>query len=248
MRIAFSPAELRRVTLFQGLDDRDLARIAADLTPSTYPVGRDLITVGQPGDRVYVVLSGTVNVSIDDVDGNMVILALLGPGEVVGEMSLVDNLTRSASVTTLESSRIASMERAIFWRHLNNTPKMMSNMITLLSRRLRLADLRIQAAATLDVEGRVALQLLALAQALGEPDARGAIEIPIRVSQNDLAALVGASRVRVNQIVVEYKRRGYISIDRRLRITILQPAALQEQLDQELLDPSSILARPTTSL
>jgi CRP/FNR family cyclic AMP-dependent transcriptional regulator len=109
----------------------------------------------------------------------------------------------------------------------------------MLSRRLRLANSRLQANATLDVEGRVALQLLSLSQELGEATEHGTL-IPIRLSQTDLAALVGASRVRVNQIVVDYKRRGIIDIDSRLRITLLDSEALRWQVDEELLSPDRL--------
>jgi len=232
------PLKLHEAAIFQGLSANDLTELARDLTLVRYPAHRSLMTVGQPGERVFVILSGTVKVYVDNARGSEVILALLGPGEIVGEMSLLDNLGRSASVVTLEPSNVASMDRRLFWHRLNTVPQLMSNMVTRLSRRLRLADLRIQANATLDVEGRIALQLLALAQAFGETNTHGQTRIPIRLAQNELAALVGASRVRVNQIIVEYKRRGFIDIDNALRITLLDTAALQSRLDDELLDPA----------
>lgn len=234
-------AQMQRIAIFQGLSPRDLATLAAEMRAATYPAQTALITAGEPGDRVYVVLSGTVKVFTDTADGSEVILALLGPGEVVGEMSLVDNLARSASVTTLETSVLASIDRERFWRLLHGMPQMMSNMVTMLSRRLRLANLRIEANAALDVEGRIALHLLALAETRGQANPQGATRIPIRLSQNDLAALAGASRVRVNQIIVDYKRRGYIAIDRDLRISLLNPEALRRRLDAAALDPTRAL-------
>ncbi|HVX29843.1 MAG TPA: Crp/Fnr family transcriptional regulator [Nitrolancea sp.] len=239
METTIRPDQLREISIFAGLEPDALATLAASLRLRTARPNTNLIEIEQPGDRVYFIVSGTVKVFVDHADGSEVILALLGPGEMVGEMSLVDNLKRSANVTTLESSTLVWMDRTTFGRQLHQLPALMGNMVTMLSRRLRLANTRLQADATLDVEGRVALQLLSLAQELGEATEQG-IRIPIRLSQSDLAALVGASRVRVNQIIVEYKRSGIIDIDGRLRITLLDPEALRWQVDEELLNPDRI--------
>ncbi len=234
MESSLTPEMLQRVSLFAQLQPRELADVASALRLARVPANSNLMSMEQPGNRVYIILSGTVKVFVDHVDGTEVILALLGPGEVVGEMSLVDNLTRSASVTTLESSTLAWMDRASFWHELQSIPQLTTNMVTMLSRRLRLANTRLRANATLDVEGRAALQILALAQEFGEETEDG-VRIPVRLSQNDLAALVSASRVRVNQIMVEYKRRGYIEVDRNLRITVLDAEALARQVGEDLL-------------
>jgi len=226
---------LQRVSLFDGLGTRELSEVADALNLARVPAHTNLMAMEQPGNRVYIIISGTVKVFVDHVDGTEVILALLGPGDVVGEMSLVDNLTRSASVSTLESSTLVWMDRASFWRELQAIPQMMANMVAMLSRRLRLANTRLRANATLDVESRIALQILALAQEFGEADEDGMIRIPVRLSQNDLAALVSASRVRVNQVMVEYKRRGLIDVDRNLRITLLDEDGLEEQVGEDLL-------------
>lgn len=234
MESFLTPEMLRRVSLFAELQPHELADVAAALRLARVPANSTLMSMEQPGNRAYIILRGTVKVFVDHVDGTEVILALLGPGEVVGEMSLVDNLTRSASVTTLESSTLAWMDRASFWRELQSIPQLMTNMVTMLSRRLRLANSRLRANATLDVEGRVALQVLALAQEFGEETEAG-VRIPVRLSQNDLAALVSASRVRVNQIMVEYKRRGYVEVDRNLRITVRDAEALTRHAGEDLL-------------
>ncbi len=235
MQTALTPERLRNVSLFAGLESRDLDDVAAALRLSRVRAGTHLISMEQPGNRAYVILSGTVKVFVDHIDGSEVILALLGPGEVVGEMSLVDNLSRSASVTTLETSTLAWMDRASFWRQMQSTPQLMANMVALLSRRLRLANTRLRASATLDVEGRVALQILALAHEFGEETDSGGTRIPVRLSQNDLAALVSASRVRVNQIMVDYKRNGFLEVDRNLRITVLNEDALAQRVGEDLL-------------
>ena len=228
---------LKAIPFFQGLPDDALAALSGRMRPVTVRAGVNLIAVEQPGEVLYVVLAGTVKVYVEQADGTEVILAILGPGEIVGEMSVVDSLHRSASVVTLEDSTLARIDRRAFWDALQANPQLTTNLVMILSRRLRLANTRVQADATLDVVGRVALQLLALAQELGQPEAAGRVRIPIRLSQADLAGLVGASRVRVNQVIVDFKREGYLTIDRRLRVTIRDQRALRGLVGDDLLAP-----------
>jgi len=158
-----------------------------------------------------------------------VILAILGPGDTVGEMSLVDSAGRSANVVTLEKSELLWMDRATFQECLQTMPAVTYNLVHILSDRLRLANEQIQALATLDVYGRVARQVLAFARQYGRPTDDGGTLIPIRLTQSDIADLVGASRERINQVVVSYKRQKYIAVDRRYRITVYNKEALAQR-------------------
>lgn len=191
-----------------------------------FAAGAEIITAEQPGEVAYVILGGSVKILVEQPDGSVVILAVLGAGEVVGEMSLADSLGRSATVVTLEESTLLWMDRASFWRCLREMPSMTYNLVDILSRRLRLANAHARSLASLDVHGRVAGQLLAFAREYGRPAPNGEVRIPLRLTQNDLAGLVGASRVRVNQALGSYKRRNLLSIGSDHRITILDPAAL----------------------
>jgi CRP/FNR family cyclic AMP-dependent transcriptional regulator len=109
-------------------------------------------------------------------------------------------------------------------------PTMTFNLAGILSRRLRLSNSHVVALATLDIEGRLADQLLALADEYGEATANGGCRVPFRLTQGDLAALVGASRVRVNQILVSWKHKGYLTVDGRHVVTILNRSALAEMV------------------
>jgi CRP/FNR family cyclic AMP-dependent transcriptional regulator len=175
---------------------------------------------------VYVLLEGSVKVELLTPEGTEVILAVLGPGKVVGEMSLVDSLGRSANVRTLEQTTLLSMDRSAFRARARELPLLADNLAKLLSRRLRLTDAHVRALAAMDVPGRVAAELLALAREYGEPSRGGGTLIPLPLTQSDLAALVGASRVRVNQAIAFFKRRGYISVGADNRITVHDPDAL----------------------
>jgi CRP/FNR family cyclic AMP-dependent transcriptional regulator len=225
------PGILRQILLFEGMSPQTLAEINTQLRCRTYPPESNIVTMDQPGEAVYIIVDGTVKVHVEQSDGSDVILAILGPGEVVGEMSVVDKLTRSANAITMEESHICWVDRATFWRWLEEIPGMMSNLVRILSRRLRLANVQIQSLATLDVYGRVARQILAFAQEYGRPLPNGGVVISLRLRQSDFADLIGATRVRVNQVLVDYKQHNYISVDQNHRITVHNTEALARRCE-----------------
>jgi CRP/FNR family cyclic AMP-dependent transcriptional regulator len=155
-----------------------------------------------------------------------VVLAILGPGEVVGEMSLADSLDRSASVTALEETTLLWADQAAFRACVDESPVLACNLANLLPRRLRLANTHLRTLAALDVPGRVAAQVLALAREYGRPSPGSGTLVPMPLTQSDLAALVGASRVRVNRALGYFRKRGAISVATDGRITVLDPEAL----------------------
>lgn len=219
------PRALGALPLFNELPLEVLQQLNLMLRRKTFAAGIDIITAEQPGEVVYIILSGTVKIHAEQADGSTVILAILGAGELFGEMSVLENIGRSATVVTLEEATILWMDRQSFEASLHKMPELNYNLTRIFSRRLRLANAQIQALATLDVFGRVARQLLAFANEYGERQAAGTL-IPLRLTQSDLAGMVGASRVRVNQVLVFYKQQGYITVDQDARITVLEYEAL----------------------
>ena len=222
------PAGLKELPLFRGLSPAELARLNDLMGRTSFAAGASIVTVEQPGEVVYVVVSGTLKVHLTKLDGTEVTLALVGPGEIVGELSLVDRVARSATVTAMEPATLLWLDRAAFQACRQTMPALTDNLLGLLARRLRLANAQIQALATLDVYGRVARQVLAFAAAYGEEGADGAVRIPLRLTQSDLASLIGATRVRVNQVLVAFKKRGFLSTDAQYRITVHDAEALAE--------------------
>jgi CRP/FNR family cyclic AMP-dependent transcriptional regulator len=225
------PKVLGSLELFQGLSPDQLAELNRLLRSSVIQAGTHFITAEQPGEVVYVILEGTVKIYVSQEDGREVILAFLGPGDTVGEMSLVDSSGRSANVMTTERSRLVWMDRAGFQTCLREMSPLANNLIRLLANRLRFANEQIQALCTLDVPGRVARQILALADRYGSPPpgekaAAGQVAIPLRLTQSDLGEIVGASRERVNQVIVEFKQRSFISVDPDHRIRVLDRRGL----------------------
>jgi len=216
------------MALFRGMAQHELERLAPLLHERSFPAGASVLTAEQPGEAVYVVLRGSVKVHLLTPDGAEVILAVLGPGEVVGEMSLADSLGRSASVTTLEESIFLWIDRTNFRSGIEGSPVLARNLADILSRRMRLANAHLLSLAALDVPGRVASQILSLSREYGKETTDG-VWIPIRLTQSDLAALVGASRVRVNQVLGYLRKRGLISIDSEGHFTVHDENALAQR-------------------
>jgi CRP/FNR family cyclic AMP-dependent transcriptional regulator len=221
---------LSRMLLFEGLSEVELKRLNNELLHrKVFTPGTNIITVAQPGEVVYILLEGSVKIYVDQLDGSEVILAFLGPGDTFGEMGIIGSGGRSASVLTLEPCSCLAMDRKTFLQCLRTMSNLSYNLVRLLSRRLRLANEQIQALSSLDVRGRVARQLLAFAQRYGEPNANTEVLIPLRLTQTDLASLVGASRERVNQVIVDLKEQDFISVDATHHITVHDLQALIER-------------------
>lgn len=226
MTAPLDPNMFKEVPLFEGLTTQEMNKLRMLLRRRSLPVGANFVDFEQPGEIVYVIIEGTVKVFIEDATGGSVILAILGPGETVGEMGVVDSLGRSATVITLEPTTLFWIDRSSFLECMETMPALTFNLVKILSRRLRIANAQVQSLATRDVYGRVAHQLLAFAHEYGRKVPGGDIMIPIRLTQSDLADLVGASRVRINQVLGFYRQQNYISLDNNYRITVHNPEAL----------------------
>ena len=222
------PNQLGEIPLFHGIPSDRLKRLNEVMHKKTVPAGTNMITAEQPGEVVYVLLEGTVKILIEQMDGREVILAFLGAGDTVGEMSLVDSSGRSANVMTMEKCTFLWMDRATFQDCLKNVSEFTQNLVRLLAGRLRMANEQIQSLSSLDVAGRLARQLLAFTERYGssEEGNGSGVKINLRLTQTDLAELVGASRERVNQVMVEFRQKGYLSVDSSHHIQVHQPPAL----------------------
>ncbi len=217
------------VRLFRNLPSDYLQALSGLLSRKTFPAGVTLMTVEQIGEAVYFILSGTVKIHIEQEDGGDVIMAILGPGEIVGEMSVLGQTIRSASVVTIESCSMLWMDCAAFQSCLLKSPELTYNLACTLAERLRYANEKIQTLATQSVEGRVARQLIAFAEQYGQTQPDGGVHLNIRLTQGDIASLIGASREHINRVMVSYKDRDYLSIDSNHRITIHNIQALAKR-------------------
>lgn len=212
---------LTGIKLFEGMSPKQLDWVAQRAHRRIFSAGTNVLTIEQPGEAVYVILYGTVKIHIDHGDGRDVILAILGAGDLLGEMSLIDSVGRSANALTLEKSLMLWMDKRTFNYLVDEEPPVARNLVKILSARVRLSDQLILALATLDVNGRVARQLLAFAERYGREKGQGEVEIPISLTQGDIADLVGASRKRVNQVMTLFRQQNLIALTPKGRIQIL---------------------------
>ena len=220
---------LSDIKLFEGLTSAQLDWVAKHAHRRIFTAETNVLTIEQPGEAVFIILHGTVKIHIEQGERD-VIISVLGSGDILGEMSLIDSVGRSASAITLESSLMLWMDKTTFYYILDNFPPVARNLVKILTARVRLSDQVIQSLATLDVNGRVARQLLAFAERYGHEIADG-IRVHIVLTQGDLADLVGASRKRVNQAMVFFKEQGLVSTDADGRFVIHNKAGLMRFCD-----------------
>jgi CRP/FNR family cyclic AMP-dependent transcriptional regulator len=214
------PNTLRHVSLFQGLGLAQLAQLNRLLHVVSFGEGSEIMAADQPGEAVYVILEGTVKIRLRQPDNSEAILAFLGPGDTVGEMSLLESGCRSASVVTTEPSRLLWMDRATFHSCLQRMSPLAYNLMRTLASRLRFANEQIQALATEDLARRLARQLLAMADRYGCAAGLGGARIPLRLSHDDLAGLAGAPREQVEEVLAEFRQGGLLTFEAGERIRV----------------------------
>ena len=166
---------------------------------------------GDEGDGCYRVEDGLLKVTMVSRAGSERILAILGSGAIVGELSLIDGLPRSASVVAVRPAQLKFLSRAGFEEFADKHPEVYKSLLTLLAARLRETDATVAAGSFLPLRGRVACTLLELAQDFGQNVGSGRIVIRQKIGQNDLAAMVGIARENVSRILNDWKRRKLIS-------------------------------------
>ncbi len=226
-----NPRDLSVFPLFENLTDAELDTINRQFHARSFPSGTNVISFEMPGDVVYIIRDGTLKIKVDQPDGKEVIIALLGCGEVVGELSLIDGVRRSADVFTQEDSTLLWLDRLNFERLMETIPQLTRNLLRILTRRVRLSTEQIQALSTLDVPGKVARQLLVFADQYGIKAANGTL-IPMRLTQSDIAGMVGASRERVNQAFSGLKQQSLIDVSTTHRITVLNGEKLRKMVQE----------------
>ena len=206
---------LKAVPFFTQLSDRELDVVRAVATEKGYPKNAVVLTEGEMGDSLFMIQSGKVKVFIGDEDGREITLKILGPGDFFGEMSMIDKQPRSASVTTIEAAAFLVLSNAAFERCVEEAPRIANMVMRVLAQRVREADRKIGTLALMDVYGRVASTLLELSVY-----SNGKLMVGEKLSQQDLANMVGASREMVNRILKDLSDRGFISIESK-SITII---------------------------
>jgi CRP/FNR family cyclic AMP-dependent transcriptional regulator len=212
---------LRSVPLFASFSEEPLRLLATVVTRRSVTRGTMIMAAGDPTDSLYIVLSGRLKVMMSDADGKEVILTIIGPGEFFGEMGLIDDAPRSASVVAIEPCELLAITRRDFKKCLAENFEMSMAVMRGLVRRLREADRKIGSLALLDVYGRVARLLLDMAETVD-----GQKMVTKRLPKQDIAKMIGASREMVSRVMKDLQMGGFIEMRGStiiLRDTILLP-------------------------
>ncbi|ADZ71882.1 Crp/Fnr family transcriptional regulator [Polymorphum gilvum] len=195
----------------EGLS-HDLAEGLSKLArPMSVTPGAILFEAGDPGNGCYAILDGSMKVSMLSVDGDEQLLAVLGPGNVVGELALLDGRPRSATVTALKASRLAFIDKSAFERFADENPGLYRHMLSIVGKRLRQSNDILAARSFLPLPGRVAQTLLQLSETFGKTLDGDRILIHYKLSQSDIANMAGAARENVSRVLNDWKRSGTIS-------------------------------------
>lgn len=195
--------------LFGGLDDAVLDELAAHVVHRRYRAATSIFVQGESGARCYVIASGAVRISTYHTDGREAVLAVLGAGDVFGELALFDDHPRSADATVIEDAELLSLDRDALRGAVTKHPALAVALLRTLGVRLRRTNEALQDIALFDVPGRVARRLADLADAHGVP-ADGGTLIDLPLSQENLAQMVGATRESVNKALAGFVRRGLV--------------------------------------
>ncbi len=221
---------LAEVPLFEGLSEVELNLVAARVRQLHRKEGANIFHRNDPGVALYIIVSGKVKIHNETNDGGDHIITILGDGEFFGELAVLDGEERSADATTLAPTELLMLIRDDLHDIIRRNPSISLVLLETLAGRLRRTTEIYLAYSELDVNGRLALQLLRLAEQNGIVGTNG-IRIDLKLTQTDLGALVGASRESVNKVMGFLKRQGHVSVDERGQITIRNVGALKKIRD-----------------
>jgi CRP-like cAMP-binding protein len=198
-------------SLLSGLPEHLSANLFKSATAAELDADETLFLEGDAGDGCYRVEEGLLKVTMVSRAGSERILAFLGPGAIVGELSIIDGMPRSASVVAVRDASLSFLSRAAFEDFAQKHPEVYKSLVTLIAARLRETDAVIAAGSFLPLRGRVACTLLELAQDFGQDVGSGRIVIRQKIGQSDLAAMAGIARENVSRILNDWKRRKLVS-------------------------------------
>lgn len=220
---------LKQTALFRDLSDPILERLQEDIVERPYGQGDIIFREGDPGQILYLVKSGQVRIFIYGLDGSETSVILLGrPGDIFGELAIIDGLPRSATAVAMEPTVLYTVSREAFRTHMRQNPQLALNFMQELSSRVRQNTRNIDTLTSLPVPQRLARKLMELAQDYGRVEEDG-VSVNTTLTQGQLASLIGATRESTNKALREFRQQEWIRMDNG-RIIILDPDALHAQV------------------
>jgi CRP/FNR family cyclic AMP-dependent transcriptional regulator len=215
---------LARSGILQGVNPEAAEALANEMNAVELRRGGVLFNEGEPGDSLYIVLSGKLKLGRRAPDGRQNLLAIMGPADIVGELSLFDPGPRTATATAVTDAQLARLTKMSLRPWLNNRPEIAEQLLRVLARRLRRTNDALADLIFTDVPGRVAKNLLQMAARFGTRDG-GALRLTHDLTQEELAQLVGASRETVNKALAEFATRSWLRLDGK-SVIIMDPERL----------------------
>ncbi len=219
---------LKQVPLFADLADEDIRALMAIARKRTFRSGEVIFHRDDPGQVLYVIKEGKVKIYLISPDGQEISLVVFGKGECFGEFAILDDLPRSANAIALEKVECYTLQRSDFHNAIMKNPKIAIQILEVLSKRLRTTNQMVEDLIFLDVYGRVAKKLLELAETHGTQVDDG-VRIDMRLTQQDLASMVGASRESVNKVMGYFTDKKFISTDKH-KITLHRTNDLKRRI------------------
>lgn len=215
---------LARAGIFQGVDPAAVQALSATLEPVSFPRAHVIFAEGEPGDRLYIVLSGKVKIGRKSADGRENLLTVIGPSDMFGELSVFDPGPRTSTATTVTEVKAVAMDRAALREWIARRPEIAEQLLRVIARRLRRTNNMLADLIFTDVPGRVAKALLSLAQRFGTQET-GMLRVTHDLTQEEIAQLVGASRETVNKALADFAHRGWLRLEGK-SVLILEPERL----------------------
>jgi CRP-like cAMP-binding protein len=198
--------------LFKGVDFADVDALVKQLRPVEFPCRHVIFAQGQPGNALYIIIEGRVKLCRRALDGREGMFAVMGPSEMFGELSVFDPGPRTSTSVAITDVCVAPVGRDVLQAWIADRPLIAERLLRVLARRLRRTDNDLANWIMTDVSGRVANQLLRLAQQFGVQD-DGAVRVNHDLTQEELGQLVGSSRETVNKTLSDFCDRGWIRVD-----------------------------------
>ena len=221
-------ALLSRLTIFEGLEPDELEQVAALAVPRSYAAGEVIFREGDPAETCFVVRSGSVRITRTHPSGRRITLAELRPGDMFGELSMLDGAGRSATVEALEETTAVALLARDVRRLLIHHPDMAVKMLARLASRLRHANEQVARQSFQPVAGRVASALLSQVSAR-QRDGAGAENVVVEATQSDIAQLAGTSRESASRFLADLERAGVVTTGRG-KVVVHDPAALDNYI------------------
>jgi CRP/FNR family transcriptional regulator, cyclic AMP receptor protein len=222
---------LKKSSMFAHLSDPDLNLLEASMTRRRYTAGQVIFHMGDEGGSLYLLAKGRVKVAIPSPQGDEVILAILSAGEILGELSLIDGKPRSATVEAIEETEVFCLRREDFLQFLGSRFDAVLHVLEVLAQRLRETDASLAEAHFLDLKSRLSKKIIDLAGAFGVLK-KGRIRIGVRITQKDLASMVGATRESINKQLMQLRQLGLVELADGY-MTILDPVRMARRARTE---------------